>query len=117
MKEGTLTTCLRTLQDKIDSVSSVPENDDHAPVAIPAQPPLSALVPDVSLSDEHTGVVHRLGQTKLEHLSLQAALKEILNLETQNVIELHAVLVQNTQANQAAKKCVTLEKAQRVLTA
>lgn len=40
----------------------------------------SMYIPDVALSDEHTGVVHRLGQTKLEDLGLEAALEEVLDL-------------------------------------
>ena len=36
--------------------------------------------PDVALADEDTGVVDGLGQPKLEHLRLQAAIEEVLNL-------------------------------------
>jgi hypothetical protein len=35
----------------------------------------------VTLTDEHAGVVDGLGQTKLEHQGLQAALEEIENIQ------------------------------------
>ena len=43
---------------------------------------------DVALADEHAGVVHRLGEAKLEHESLEAALEESLGVEREDVIEL-----------------------------
>ena len=42
---------------------------------------------DVSLADENTGVVNGLGETRLVDLGLQTSLKEVLNLESKNVIE------------------------------
>ena len=48
---------------------------------------------DVALANEHASVVHRLGEAKLEHKSLQAALKEGLSVERKNVIELVLGLV------------------------
>merc|ERR1719187_1031344 len=45
---------------------------------------------NVTLSDEDTSMVDRLGKSKLEHLGLKTTLQEILNLETEHVIELHA---------------------------
>jgi len=76
----------------------------------------------VPLLDEDTGVVDGLGKSKLEHLKfncqhnlmlfnsapmdramitmddlgLQPALKEVLNLQTKNVIQFHPVIRQNT---------------------
>ena len=44
-------------------------------------------LPDVTLTDQHTGVVDGLGQATLEHEGLEATLHEVLNLEGQNVIE------------------------------
>jgi hypothetical protein len=69
----------------------------------------------VSLSDEHASMVHRLGQSQLEHLRLQTTLQEIFDLKTQDVIELHAVLVQDTKANQTTQECVTLEQTKGIL--
>ena len=40
--------------------------------------------PDVPLADENTGVVDGLGEAELEHLGLEAALKEIVHLENEH---------------------------------
>ena len=71
--------------------------------------------PDVSLSDEDTGVVDRLGKAELEHLCLETTLKEVLNLETEHVIELHVLLVEDTNADETAQECVTLKQTAGVL--
>lgn len=42
---------------------------------------------NVSLVDENTGVVDRLGKAGLEDLSLQTSLQEVLELESQDVVE------------------------------
>lgn len=70
---------------------------------------------DVALTDQDTGVVDGLGKTGLEDLGLEAALQEILNLQGQDVIQLHLVLVQDTNADQATDQSVTLEQAAGVL--
>ncbi len=70
---------------------------------------------DVALTDQDTGVVDGLGKTELEDLGLEATLQEVLNLQGQDVIELHLVLVQDTDAHQTANQCVTLEQATGVL--
>lgn len=70
---------------------------------------------DVSLADKNTSVVDGLGKAKLVDASLKTALQEILDLEGQNVIELHAGLVEDADANETADQSVTLEKALRVL--
>lgn len=67
------------------------------------------VVPDVSLADEHAGVVDRLGKTQLEDLGLQTALQEVLNLQAEHVIELHAALVQHANADQTTQKSITCE--------
>ena len=72
-------------------------------------------VPDVSLPDQHTGVVDGLGKAALEDLSLEATLQEVLNLEGQDVIETHARLVEDTDANETANEGVTLEETLGVL--
>lgn len=63
-------------------------------------------LPDVSLLDEDTGMVDGLGQTQFEHLGLQAALQEVLWLEAQHVIKLHAPLLQHASPHQAAQQCI-----------
>jgi len=42
---------------------------------------------DVTLTDQHTGVVDGLGQTTLEDESLEATLHEVLEVEGQHVIQ------------------------------
>ena len=57
----------------------------------------------MSLSDQNSGVVDGLGQSQLEDLCLESSLEEILNLETQHVIELHTGLVQHTDTDQTTQ--------------
>lgn len=59
------------------------------------------------LSDENAGMVDRLSETSLEHLSLETALQEVLNLETEHVIELHLLLVQHSDPHQTTEKGIT----------
>merc|ERR1719150_1113111 len=61
------------------------------------------------------GVVDGLGQPELEHLGLQPPLQEVLDLEAQHVVELHAGLVQHTDTDQATQQGVTFEKTFGVL--
>lgn len=70
---------------------------------------------DVALADQDTGVVDGLGETELVDASLEATLKEILDLQGQDVIELHAGLIKDTDANETANEGVTLEKTLWVL--
>lgn len=70
---------------------------------------------NVPLLDEHTGMVHALGQAELEHLGLQPPLKEILDLETKHVIELGLGLVEHTDPDKPADERVTLEQTLGVL--
>ena len=42
---------------------------------------------NVALANEHARVVHRLGEAKLEHERLEAALQELFGVERKNVIE------------------------------
>ena len=72
-------------------------------------------VPNVPLPDKDTGVVNGLGQAALEDLGLETTLQEVLDLEGQHVIETHAGLVQDTDANETADKGVTLEQTLGIL--
>ena len=67
------------------------------------------------LADEDTGVVDGLGETGLEDLGLQPALQEVLDLEGKHVIETHAGLVEDTNADETANKGITLEETLGVL--
>jgi hypothetical protein len=70
---------------------------------------------DVSLADENTGVVNGLGETELVDTGLQTTLQEILNLQGQHVIELHAGLIQDTNSHETANEGVTFEESLGIL--
>lgn len=70
---------------------------------------------DVALADENTGVVDGLGETELVDASLETTLKEILDLEGKNVIELHAGLVEDTDTNETANEGIAFEQTLGVL--
>lgn len=70
---------------------------------------------DVALADQDTGVVNGLGETELVDASLEAALEEILDLEGQDVIELHATLVEHTDTDKTANQGVAFEQTLGVL--
>lgn len=70
---------------------------------------------DVALADEDTGVVDRLGEAELEDLGLETALKEVLGLEGKDVVETHAGVVKDTNADETTDKSVALEETLGVL--
>jgi hypothetical protein len=70
---------------------------------------------DVSLADENTSVVDGLGETKLVDTGLETTLQEILNLQGQDVIELHAGLVEDTDTYETANESISFEKSLWVL--
>lgn len=70
---------------------------------------------DVALADQDTGVVDGLGQTELVDTGLQTALEEILDLQGQDVIELHAALVEHTDTDETANQGVAFEQTLGVL--
>lgn len=70
---------------------------------------------DVALADEDTSVVDGLGETELVDTSLEATLKEILDLEGEHVIELHAGLVEHTDTHETANQGVAFEETLGVL--
>jgi len=70
---------------------------------------------DVTLADEHAGVVDRLGKAQLVDAGLEAALKEVLGLEGEHVIELHARLVEHADADKTANEGIAFEQTLRVL--
>lgn len=72
-------------------------------------------IPDVTLLDQDTGVVDGLGKAKLVHAGLETALQEVLDLQGQDVIELHARLIEHTDTDQTANQGVTLEQTLGVL--
>jgi hypothetical protein len=70
---------------------------------------------DVALANEDTGVVNGLGKTKLVDTGLEAALQEIFDLKSQDVIELHAGLVQDTDTHETANEGISFEETLGVL--
>jgi len=70
---------------------------------------------DVTLADEHAGVMDGLGESKLEDLGLETAFQEVLNLQAEDEIELHVLLVQDTDPHQTPEQCVALEQPAWVL--
>lgn len=69
----------------------------------------------MTLLDQDTGVVDGLGKAKLVHAGLETALQEVLDLQGQDVIELHARLIEHTDTDQTANQGVTLEQTLGVL--
>lgn len=61
----------------------------------------------MTLTDQDASMMDGLGKSQLEHLRLQTTLQEVLNLQTQHVIELHAGLVQDTDTDQTAQQGIT----------
>lgn len=70
---------------------------------------------DVALLDEDTSVVDGLGETELVDAGLEATLQEILDLEGKDVIELHAGLIEDTDANETANEGIAFEETLGVL--
>jgi len=61
----------------------------------------------MSLPDEDTSVMDRLGESQFEDLSLKSSFQEIFRPETQNVIELHFALLKHTDTDESTQKCIT----------
>lgn len=70
---------------------------------------------DVTLTDENTGMVDRLGKSLLVHLSLEATFKELLGGELKNEIELELVLGEETVTIHTTEESCSLEDALGVL--
>jgi len=66
---------------------------------------------NVALTDQDAGVMDGLGQSQLEHLGLEPPLQEILDLEAEDVIQLHLGLIQNANPDQTPEEGVSFEEA------
>ena len=99
-KDGTLTICLPTLGMNVSK-----SLDYHCRV----------YSPNVALTDEDTGVVDRLRKTELVDTGLKTTLQEIFDLEGQDVIELHAGLIEDTDTDETTNKGVSFEQTLGVL--
>ena len=69
----------------------------------------------MALTNEHTGVVDRLGKTELVHARLQTTFQEIFDLKGQHVIELHAGLVEHTDTHETANERIAFEETLGIL--
>ena len=69
----------------------------------------------MTLLDQDTSVVDGLGETELVDTGLQTTLQEVLNVQGQDVIELHARLVEDTNTDQTANQGITFEETLGVL--
>jgi hypothetical protein len=72
-------------------------------------------IPNVTLLDQNTGVMDGLGKTELVDTSLKTTLQEILNLQSQHVIELHAGLIEHTHTNETTDKGISFEETLGIL--
>jgi hypothetical protein len=70
---------------------------------------------DVSLADQNTGMVNGLGQSELVDTGLETTLQEVLDLQSQHVIQLHARFVKDTDTDETANECVSFEESLGVL--
>lgn len=70
---------------------------------------------DVSLANEDSGVVDGFGETDLPDLGLESSLQKVLDLQTQNVIELVLRVIQHSQSMQTSEDGISLKEATRIL--
>jgi len=70
---------------------------------------------DVTLADEHAGVVDGLGESELEDLGLETAFQEVFDLQAEDEIELHVLFVQDTDPDQTPEECISFEQPAGVL--
>jgi hypothetical protein len=94
----------RTRQSEVDVLLAV--QSDHETWHVDDLPSDS----NVTLLDEDTGVVDGFGKTELVDTGLQAAFKEIFDLEGEHVIELHAGFVEHTNTDETSNEGVAFEK-------
>lgn len=71
--------------------------------------------PNMTLPDEHTRLVNTLGKAEFEDLSLQPALQEIFDFQSQHVIETHTSLVEHADADKTTDECIAFKKTFGVL--
>ena len=99
MKDGTLTICFPTLDKILVTLSRAFEGikvcDD---------------VPNMPLLDQDTGVVDALSKAQLVDTGLQTTAQEVLELQSQHVIELHARLVKYTNSDKTTNQSIAFEK-------
>lgn len=70
---------------------------------------------DVTLFDQDTGVMDGFGEAELVDTGLKTTLQEILHLQGQDVIELHAGFVQHTHSHETSDEGIAFEESLGVL--
>lgn len=65
---------------------------------------------DVSLSDENSGVMNRLGEALSNDDGLESSLEELIDGKTENVIELSLALLEETELADSSDEGITFEK-------
>jgi hypothetical protein len=70
--------------------------------------------PNMSLTDKNAGMMNGLRKAKLVNASLQTTFQEIFDLQSQDVIKLHARFVEDANANETANKSVAFEETLRI---
>ena len=76
---------------------------------------LLANIPDVSVSDDNSGVVDRLSEVALQDNSLESSFQESVNGETQDVIQFIFRFIQDTHLIKLLHKGTTFENSFWVL--
>ena len=71
-------------------------------------------VPNVTLADKYTSMVNTLCKTELVDTSLKSTLQEIFHFQGQHVIELHAGLVEYSDAYETPNQSIAFEQTLRV---
>jgi hypothetical protein len=61
----------------------------------------------VSLTDEYSGVMDRLGEVSLHHEGLETTFHELSNGQTKDVIELALASVEESETNHTSDKGIT----------
>ena len=70
---------------------------------------------DVSLANQNSGVVHRVGELSVSNKGLKSSLHELVGGESENVIELSLVLLEQTESDDSSNQSVTLEDSSLVI--
>jgi len=70
---------------------------------------------DVALTDQDTSVVNGFGESEFVDTGLETTLKEIFDFEGQDVIKLHARLIEDTDTDETTNQGVTFEETLGVL--
>ena len=71
--------------------------------------------PNVSLSDQDSCMMDGFCQSMFEDQGLQSSLQEVLHFKSQDVIEFHPVLLQDSDSNQSSKQGISFKQSLGVI--